>query len=90
MRQSSSEAPHHFLSARAAGSSPMKEIERWRRDMSSIFLHAQSGVLGAILTRNFGVVRLHSSTTSRMILETWLNALVPSAFVPPNPAGWFQ
>ena len=90
MRQSSSDAPHHFLSARAAGSSPMKAIERWRRDMSSIFFHAQSGVFGATFTRNFGVVSAHSSITSRMIFETWLNALVPSFLVPPNPAGWFQ
>ena len=58
--------------------------------MSSILSIAQSGVLGAIFTRNFGVARLHWSITSRMIFETWLNSLVPSFFVPPRPTGWFQ
>ena len=58
--------------------------------MSSILSNAQSGVFGATLTRNFGVVSAHSSITSRMIFETWLNSLVPSGFVPPRPTGWFQ
>ena len=58
--------------------------------MSIILSIAQSGVLGAIFTRNLGVARLHSSITSRMIFETWLNSLVPSFRVPPRPTGWFQ
>ena len=58
--------------------SPQKQIERWRRAMSSILSIAQSGVLGAIFTRNFGVGSAHSSATSKMIFETWLNSLVPS------------
>ena len=90
MRQSSSEALHHFLRAFAAGSSPMKETDRWRRARSISRSIAQSGVLGAIFTRNFGVGRLQASSSSRMIAETRLNALVPSAFVPPSPTGWFQ